>query len=153
MRLRLPASNCRQIVDLLLLKMEIICNIAFPGCLVLQQDNPVVDLGQVEPGGEEGGRGDPHLAQPHLQGLWTLHLQVFFNVPDCWCIMTMDVSLAVCQQYKKKISRFLLHFPKISTQKNAEIINEKFKRCFQLVKKKSFILWCNCCSFEPSLKI
>ena len=95
MRLRLPASNCsrRQIVDLLLLTMEIICNIAFPGCLVLQPDNPVVDLGQVEPGGEEGGRGDPHLAQPHLQGLWTLHLQVFFNVPDCWCIMTMDVSL------------------------------------------------------------
>ena len=66
----------RQIVDLLLLKMEIICNIAFPGCLVLQPDNPVVDLGQVEPGGEEGGRGDADLAQPHLQRLWTLHLQV-----------------------------------------------------------------------------
>ena len=126
MRLRLPASNCsrRQIVDLLLLKMEMTCNIAFPGCLVLQSDNPVVDLGQVEPGGEEGGRGDPHLAQPHLQRLWTLHLQVFFNVPDSWCIMTMDVSLnsliwidGGLSTTEKKISRFLLHFPKISTQK------------------------------------
>ena len=127
-------------MDLLLLKMEIICNIAFPGCLVLQPDNPVVDLRQVEPGGEEGGRGDPHLAQPHLQGLWTLHLQVFFNVPDCWCIMTMDVSLAVCQQYKKKISRFLLHFPKISTQKMQKSLMKNLNGAFNWSKKN--LLYC-----------
>ena len=73
-----------------------ICNTTFPGCLVLQQDNQVVDVGQAELGGEEGGRGDAHPLKPHSQRLWSLHLQVrilqglFRRLGLCYSWPTMD---------------------------------------------------------------
>ena len=73
-----------------------ICNTTFLGCLVLQQDDQVVDVGQAELGGEEGGRGDAHPLKPHSQRLWSLHLQVtllqglFRRFGLCYSWPTMD---------------------------------------------------------------